>query len=124
MNSVNIAIAIYHDILRDGLKLILEDESWISISKSVNNKNDLIAAASQNTIDILILDLDIPDLNIPNIIRILRKENTGISILAISDSHQHHQIKPILQAGASGFMFKQKGKDDLIKAVEMIRSGK
>lgn len=121
--SANILLAVHHKIFRDGIKLILSDEKNFTVSNMVKNKEELLSAVAQNNYNILILDLDMPGLEIPGIIKKLTDKNPTLKILALSDANHPEKIKHVISAGTAGYMFKKRGKKELINAVKVILSG-
>ena len=123
MESVRILLAIHHEILRDGITMILKENPDFSIANSVQTREDLLKTIIDDGYDILILDLDIPNLDSTSVIKKVKKENPDVNILPISGPREANEVKKVLQTDAAGFMFKRRGKDELLKALELINSG-
>ena len=123
MELVNILIAEHHKIVRDGIKMILDDVPGIRVKDTVSNKGELLSHIFDGQIDIIILDLDMPDLDMKNTIKKLKKNNPKVSILCISDVENHHQIREVMVAGVSGYMLKKRGKEEIIEAIDVVKSG-
>ena len=122
MDSVNIIIAEHHKIVREGIKIILEDMANISVTKTIANKQELLSYSFPASNEILILDLDMPNLDKRNTIRKLKDKHMNLHILGISDVEDQHQIKHVMAAGASGYLLKKRGKDEIIKAINAIKN--
>ncbi|NGP75350.1 response regulator transcription factor [Balneolaceae bacterium YR4-1] len=123
MELVNIVIAEHHKIVRDGIKMILEDVPGIRVTKTVGNKEELLSYSCSEKNMVVILDLDMPDLDKRNTIKKLKEKNSNISILGISDIEDQKQIKHVIVAGVSGYILKKRGKEEIIKAIEVIKNG-
>jgi len=123
MNLVNILIAEHHKIVRDGIKMILEDVPGIKVDKTVADKEELLSYSFKGSNEIIVLDLDMPDLDMQNTITELKENNPGVSILCISDVEEQQQIKQVMAAGVSGYMLKKRGKDEIIEAINVINNG-
>lgn len=123
MDLVTILIAGHHKIVRDGIKMILEEVPGVEVSKTFSDKQQLLAHKYSHAKEIIILDLDMPNLDMINSIKKIKEQNPGIKILCISDVNDQQQIKQVMVAGASGYILKKRGKDEIIEAVETIRNG-
>lgn len=123
MDLVNILIAEHHRIVRDGIKMILTEVPGLKVVDAVANKEELLSFSFKGDIDIIILDLDMPDLDMKNTIEKLKKENPEIKILCISDVENKEQIKRVMVAGVSGYILKKRGKEEIIEAIEVIKNG-
>ena len=123
MNEPKILLAIYHEILRDGIEAILSEVHEYTISDSVRTKDELINHLGENDYNLLIIDLEIPEMKVKGAISEIKEINKEMKILPISGPLQSHQIKQLLQSGSDGFLFKRRGKDELLKAVNLILEG-
>lgn len=123
MDTVNILIAEHHRIVRDGIKMILTEVPGFVVTDTVSTKKELLSYLFDDDIDIIVLDLDMPDLDMKNTIEKLKEENPQTSILCISDVEDDNQIKRVMVAGVSGYVLKKRGKEEIIEAIEVIKNG-
>lgn len=123
MELVNIVIAEHHKIVRDGIKIILEEVPGVRVNKTLANKEELLSYRFPDSNEIVILDLDMPNLDKRNTVKKLKEQHPGISILGISDVEDQQQIKHIMVAGVSGYILKKRGKDEIIEAIKVIKNG-
>lgn len=123
MDLVNILIAEHHRIVRDGIKMILTDVPGLKVVDAVASKEELLSFNFNGDTDIIVLDLDMPELDMKNTIEKLKRENPGIKILCISDVEDKEQIKRVMVAGVSGYILKKRGKEEIIEAIEVIQNG-
>ena len=120
---MKVLIAIHHQIVRDGIARILADDPEITVSGTAENREQLCSLDSKKDIDVVIMDLDIPNLDAIAAVEKVRKDHSDTRILAISDDEERRRIKSILQAGASGFICKKRSADELIQASKEIYNG-
>lgn len=123
MELVNILIAEHHRIVRDGIKMILTEVPGLEVTDTVSTKQELLSYIFDSNIDIIVLDLDMPDLDMKNTIETLKEENPQTNILCISDVEDKNQIKRVMVAGVSGYVLKKRGKEEIIEAIEVIKNG-
>lgn len=122
MKSLNVLIAVQHRIFCDGIKKILSDESDFSVIGTVLDANELLASSFKK-VDVLIFDYDQPGIKGTEIIDELITTYPKVNILVISEQDCPRLLKSILNAGASGYLFKKRSGDELIKAVREINAG-
>lgn len=120
---MKILIVIHHQIVRDGITRILADDPEITVSGTAENSEQLCSLGSKNDVDVVIMDLDMPDLDVLDALTKVREDYPDTSVLAISENEDARRIKSVLQAGASGFMFKKREAYELIQAVKEIYKG-
>lgn len=120
---MKILIAIHPQIVRDGIQRILADDPDIIVSGVAENRDELYSLGMEQDVDIFIIDVDLPGLDVINTVSEVHKNYPNTNVLAISNEEEPTRIKSILQAGASGFMFKKRGAEELIKASKDIYQG-
>lgn len=122
MEPLNILVAVRYQILRDGIKKILAEESGISVKGTAKNEDELFALPLENE-SILVLEIGISDLEDSDIIIDLVEHYPKIRILVLSEKKNPEHIKRIMQAGASGYIFKRQSSNDLIEALKRVGAG-
>lgn len=122
MESVNILIAIQYQIVRDGIRKILEDEAGITITRTLRSVDEFSSEVFCGQ-DILIVDLDMPGIKTPEIFRQIRDSHPSMRLIGISKSESGAKIKNFMEAGASGYLFKKRSAGDLIEAVRKVSNG-
>jgi DNA-binding NarL/FixJ family response regulator len=124
MNTIKIILVDDHDIVRDGIKSILQSHSRIKIVGEAGNYDELIKILKLESPDIIILDISIPDKSGIEITRILRKDYPQIKIIILSMYIIDEFIFNSLEAGASAYLPKNTSKKELISAIEHVNEGK
>ncbi len=124
MKLLNVLIAVHHKIVRDGITKILSEEANINVIGTAKNKEELCPYDSKgDKIDVVVLDIDIPELDSLNTVTRILQDHPNTHILAMSDNEDLQQIKDVMQAGASGYILKKRGAEELIKAIKEVYSG-
>ncbi|MDZ7772101.1 MAG: response regulator transcription factor [Balneolaceae bacterium] len=123
MASVTILIAVYYELVRDGIEKLLDGQSGLSVADTVQNSKELASYDFPGGADLLVLDLDMPDLDARNFIHGLRREHPDVHVLALSDQADAETARAVMRVGASGYMMKKRGVEDLVKAIENIAGG-
>jgi DNA-binding NarL/FixJ family response regulator len=73
--------------------------------------------------DVLLLDINMPDKSGIELCAEIKKEFPAIHILGLSSFNQLSYIQKMLQNGASGYLIKNAGKDEILEAIEMVMNG-
>jgi DNA-binding NarL/FixJ family response regulator len=121
MNALRILIADDHDVVRHGLRALLQGhEGWEICAEAVDGR-DAVEKASQFKPDVVIMDVGMPNLNGLDAARsILRNEpRTMVLILTIDESEQ--VMREVLNTGARGFLLKSDAAHDLVAAVDALQ---
>lgn len=120
MKPLQILIADDHDLMRRGLRTLLESHpGWTVIAES-NTGRDAVAKAEELRPDIVILDITMPELNGIEAARRILKASPGTEILVLSVHYTDQLIREILAAGIRGYIVKSDSDRDLVIAVESL----
>lgn len=123
--AINIAIVDDHNLFRKGLiKLINmgDKEGKYNILFEAENGNELIEKLRQSTPDIILMDIDMPDMDGHETVAWLKKFNPDINILVISMFESKEHIVRMLKLGVNGYLSKDIEVEDMHKALESIAS--
>jgi len=120
MNTVRILIADDHEIVRRGLRALLESQpEWVVIDEAVHGR-EAVEKASKLHPDVVVLDISMPQLNGLEAARQILKEmpKTEVLILTVHESEQ--VVREILKTGARGYVLKSDAGRDLVSAVRAL----
>lgn len=120
---LTVVIADDHAIVRQGLRLLLEAESGLSI---VGEASDLVETARllrEQSPDVLVLDLHMRrELSLSTISRLrLESAETAIVILTMDDDPAF--VQPAWSAGAAGYVLKEASRSELVRAIRTVAAG-
>jgi len=121
---IKIIIADDHRLFREGLVNLLSDSKDIEILAQAENGADVISKAKELNPDVIIMDIGMPVLNGVEATGRLLKEMPAIKVIALSMHSDKQYIKGMLEAGASGYLFKNCAYDELIDAIHTVYAGK
>ena len=124
MARIRILIADDHEVVRKGIRTLLETHSEWEICGEASTGKDAIAKAAQLKPDVVLLDITMPEASgleaIPEILK--AQPQAKIIVLTMHDSGQ--MASRVLAAGASGLVLKSDAARDLILALEAIGKNK
>ncbi|MFN4214100.1 response regulator [Exiguobacterium sp.] len=120
LTQTRIAIVDDHELFREGLKRIFDLEDEFHVVAEGRTGLDAIRIANEHNPEILILDINMPDLNGIEATKQLSllSPHTRVLILSIHDDESY--ITHALEAGASGFLLKEVASTELISAVRSV----
>ena len=117
MSTLKILIADDHDIVREGLRVLLEkNPEWEVCAEAVNGR-EAVDKARDTVPDVVLMDFSMPELNGLDATRQVRKilPQTEVLILTMHDSEQ--LVRELLEAGARGYLVKTDASHHLVPAV-------
>jgi DNA-binding NarL/FixJ family response regulator len=121
--QIKLAITDDHLLVISGLKAMLAPYSHISVVYESNMAAALMAALPAAQPDVLLLDIQMPEIDGIELCRQVRKTHPAIKIIALSSFMESHYIKQMLRNGATGYLLKNTDPDKLINAIETVHAG-
>ncbi len=118
--KIKILLADDHKIMREGLKSILEKNLDIFIAGEAGNGIEAIDLAKKIHPDIIIMDINMPDLNGIEATSRIISEMPGSRVLALSMYADRGFLIKMLKAGAKGYLLKDCASDELVNAIKVI----
>ncbi|HQN64384.1 MAG TPA: response regulator transcription factor [Methylophilus sp.] len=122
--KINVIIADDHAILRAGLKQILAETDDIAVIAEASNASDAIKLCRMPEIDVLLLDISLPDRSGIEALKYIKKENPQVAVLMLSMHREDQYAVRALKAGASGYLCKQSASSELVNAIHTVAKGK
>jgi DNA-binding NarL/FixJ family response regulator len=124
MNSITILLADDHDVVRRGMKMLLEDEEGIQVVGEASDGLDAIEKVKILMPNVVILDLTMPKMNGIEAAKVISEEYPEVKILIFSMHHNKEYIVKSVENGANGYLLKDTGKDELLRAIRVVSEGR
>jgi DNA-binding NarL/FixJ family response regulator len=121
VSVLRILLADDHEIVRRGLKDLLEAEAGWQIVGEATSGREAVAKAKLLKPDVVILDLRMPELNGLEATRQILRSLPGSEILILTMSDSEGLARTVLEAGAHGYLLKSDAVRDLVAAVDSLR---
>jgi DNA-binding NarL/FixJ family response regulator len=118
-----VLIADDHQMFVDGLKSLLEEEEEVCVVGEAKNGLEVLDICDREVVDIVIMDINMPVMDGIQTSRELSKKYPAIKILGLSMYNDRDYISDILKAGALGYVLKNTGKENLLRAISTLQSG-
>ena len=112
-----------HQMLLDGLKALLRYEKRFELIGEANRAAHALELMSMNQPDILITDINMPEMSGVELTKIVKQKYPKVNVLALSMFGERSTISEMLEAGISGYILKNTGKEELIQALLKIYEG-
>ena len=121
---IDVILAEDHQIVREGFTNILEGEDDMRVVTTTGDGSEATDLVIEHEPDVFVVDLNLPGLNGLSVIRQVTQHvpETGIVVLSMYDTEAY--VLEALENGASGYVLKSSGSDDLIKAVREVHAGR
>ena len=124
MNPLRILIADDHDLMRRGIRGLLESYPGWTICAEAKTGREAVAKAEELKPDIAILDISMPHLNGLEAARKIRKASPRTEVLILSMHCSDQLTREVLDAGARGYVLKSDSGRDLAIAIEALANHK
>jgi DNA-binding NarL/FixJ family response regulator len=123
MTKIKILIADDHTMFLQGIISLLEQEPNIEIVGKAVNGLEALQVIEQIPVDLLILDISMPEMDGIELSKILKKKFPAIKILVVSTHSNVSIISRLIRIGVNGYLLKNAEKAELLKAINTIASG-
>jgi DNA-binding NarL/FixJ family response regulator len=120
---LRLIIADDHPLLIDGVRKVLAEMDDMELLEPVNNGRGLLTCLRQMPVDIVLLDLHMPQLDGIETLKVLRKEFPRVKVLVFTSYNQSKLLKEIRSLGARGCLYKDSGAVILKQAVQTVAEG-
>ena len=124
MKTLRILVADDHDVVRRGIKSLIESRPEWHVCDEARSGREAVAKAGEQKPDIVVLDISMPELNGLEAARRIQKVSPNSEILILSMHYSDQLIRDILDAGVRGFVVKSDSDRDLIIALETLANHK
>jgi len=120
---VTIIIADDHQMFIDGIKVLLQQDPAISVVGEALNGQALLDLLEKQTSDIILMDINMPVIDGIEATKIIRKKYPTIKVLMLTMYNTRQYITSMIAAGANGYILKNTGKEELMKAIQALQRG-
>lgn len=123
MSKIKLLMVDDHEIVRAGLRMLLQAQPDIEIVGEVSNGRDAITKTKELAPDIVLMDISLPDLDGFEATRQIKRTSPNVAILALTMHESEEYFFKMLNAGASGYVPKKAAPTDLVAAIRTVYEG-
>jgi DNA-binding NarL/FixJ family response regulator len=122
-NAIRVLVADDHPVVRDGLVAILSTQADFEVVGEAGNGLEAVSQAAALKPDLILLDLEMPELDGVGALRRLREADPGTRVIVFTAFDTDERILTAVQAGAQGYLLKGAPRQELFNAVRVVHSG-
>jgi two-component system response regulator NreC len=123
MDEVKLLLVDDHEVVRTGLRMLLENQPHIKIIGEANTGLQALEMADSLNPDVVIMDITLPDISGIEATRQLRQSHPDLPVVALTIHEDEQYFFEMLQAGASGYVPKRAAPEDLLNAIQAVHAG-
>jgi len=121
---VNILIADDHNMMINGLKLILAVRTDFNVIATANNGLEAIELIRRDKPDVILLDINMPLLNGYQTLQVIKSDFPEVKVIVLSMAADRKSVLSMLETGANAYLFKNTDDKTLFKAIDEVMSSK
>lgn len=123
MARISLLLVDDHEVVRSGLRMLLENEADLLILGEASTGGQALDMAERLKPDVVIMDITLPDISGIDATRRIKGAYPKVAIVALTIHEDQQYFFEMLQAGASGYVPKRAAPDDLITAIRAAHRG-
>lgn len=124
MDPIRILLADDHNILREGIRLMLERQPGFSVVAEAADGREALDLAQRHKPDVVVMDIAMPGLNGIEATRRIVEKHPRTSVVVLSMHFDESYIIRSMKAGARAYLLKDALKGELIAAIQAVAEGK
>ncbi|WP_175416262.1 response regulator transcription factor [Aggregatimonas sangjinii] len=123
MNQITIVLVDDHSLVRDGIRALLESEQDLNVIGEGSDGREALTLVEEKNPDILIIDIRMPHMTGIEAVEKLNASQSDVKCIILSMHDSEEYILQSVAAGAKGYLLKDTGKTEFIKAIHAVQSG-
>ncbi len=121
--SLNILLVDDNKIFINGIKFLLKQTSGLSHIHEALNGNEALEIIKKQDIDIIITDINMPEMSGVELSRIIKTNHPNLKIIVISIYNNKAIVNEMIEIGVEGYLLKNTDKHELIDAINNVAEG-
>ncbi|UKB85145.1 response regulator transcription factor [Chryseobacterium sp. MEBOG06] len=121
--KISIVIVDDHPIVIEGLRTMLNSQPFFNVTETFTSGSEVINFIRSHTVDIIFLDITLPDINGTELCREIKAISQETSVIMFSNRSERSIIIQSIQNGASGYILKNTSIDELVICIKGALSG-
>jgi len=112
-----------HPIVRDGLRGVFSGDPEFEVVGEAGNGLEAVARATSLDVDVVLMDLRMPQMGGVEAIQALRRADESVRVLVLTTYDTDRDVLPAIEAGATGYLLKDSPRDELLRGVRAAFRG-
>jgi DNA-binding NarL/FixJ family response regulator len=121
--TISVLVVDDHPIVLDGVRHLVDSTPWITLAAYARTGREGITLAEQTQPDVVLLDLRLPDMLGPEVIRGIRRGAPEAAVVLFTAYPDHAAVQPALAAGARAVVLKDADRADLVDVIRRVAMG-
>lgn len=122
--STRILVCDDHQLVLDGLKSLINGQDDIDVVSTANNGREALRQLEILKVDLILMDIDMPEMNGIEATKILKKDYPEIKIIILTMHDEKSIIQLLMDIGADGYILKNATQEELLQGIKQVQQGK
>jgi DNA-binding NarL/FixJ family response regulator len=123
VSPIRIVVVDDHPVVRQGLVAVLEDQADFEVVGSFGSAREAVQHVARLAVDVVLLDLEMPELDGVESIPLIHKERGQAGVLVFTAYDTEERVLGAIRAGARGYLLKGASADEIARAVRAVHGG-
>ncbi len=123
MKKLRILLADDHQVVRDGLRLLIDSQPNMRVVGEAANGKEVLRQARELKPEVVVMDLSMPELNGLQATERLKAEHPDLKVVALTAHEDESYLTQLCRAGASAYVLKRSAGEQLIQAISTVANG-
>ena len=123
MSKVRVLLAEDHDMMREGLRLLINRQADMETVGEVDNGLDAVSLSCELKPDVVVMDISLPKMNGLRATGRLKTLCPEVKVLTLTRHADDAYLRKLLKAGASGYLLKKSASGELVRAIRAVAAG-
>lgn len=121
---IRILIIDDHPLVIDGIKTMLNGETYLKVMAAARSGKEALALFKEEVqFDVILLDINLPDIDGLQLCEKIRQLNTQVKIIGLTSINEAGIITQLIRKGANGYLLKDMEREELINAINKVMDG-
>lgn len=123
MDTIRIMIVDDHEVVRSGLKAILEPEDDLEVVGEASSGREAVEQMAQLDPSLVLMDVRMEEMSGIEACRLIKSSHPQVNVLMLTSFGEEEAVMASIMAGASAYLLKNVGRAELIRAIRGVASG-
>ena len=123
MANIRIMVVDDHEVVRTGLRAILEPEEDLEVIAEAGSGDDAVQAIGNPPPDVVLMDVRMGEMSGTEACRLIKSAHPDVRVLMLTSFGEEEAVMASIMAGASGYLLKNAGRSELLSAIRAVAGG-
>ena len=123
MSSIRVMVVDDHEVVRSGLKTILESEADLKVVGQASSAAEAVQRVPEVSPQVVLMDVRMEGMSGIEACRLIKSAHPDVNVLMLTSFSEEEAVMSAIVAGASGYLLKNTGRADLIRSIRAVAQG-